>query len=87
MLKIREGEGRVPVGVDKADPSFSNVEKIGGAKTHKLTFDRIANASIAEQFTSAGSSKQDFWDFTIEDATSHNNMQPYITCYMWKRAS
>lgn len=93
------GAGRVPVGVNTSDSSFSTVEKTGGAKTHTLTIDEMpahthkythispfgpsspANNSTSStpydgsQTGSAGGSQP------------HNNLQPYITCYMWKRTA
>lgn len=126
------GAGRVPVGVDMNDTSFSSVEKTGGEKTHVLSpteMPRHEHSGI--QFKGAGVfSRKDptaitptvkytrkkhvanFTTTTIEDVTAyeqgsgevtdtveveygialggnvaHNNLQPYITCFMWKRVS
>lgn len=97
------GSGRVPVGVNTGDSSFSSVERTGGAKTHTLTVREMPSHQhnifdIAVQKREATG-----WNFideavgrwenvlkTTESAgggSSHNNLQPYITCYMWKRTA
>lgn len=103
---ISWGAGRVPVGVDTSDSSFSSVEKTGGEKTHTLT----TNEMPSHEHTTSGS-----WGvevtagykytgtFNVNDnanglltekqnmkvggGAAHNNLQPYITCYMWKRTA
>lgn len=96
------GNGRVPVGVDNSDTDFNTVEKIGGEKTHILTVDELAehrHTTWGVRKYKAGGT--DAWivngeaNHATEEAISavtggnqaHNNMQPYITCYMWKRIS
>lgn len=103
------GAGRVPVGVNTSDSSFSTVEKTGGAKTHTLTVNEIpshthtnnehlvkwgygANASHCKIDVYAGTTENNQVYFLENVATkstggnaAHNNLQPYITCYMWKR--
>ena len=95
------GAGRVPVGVKTSDSSFSTVEKTGGAKTHTLTIDEIPSHShylVATNYYVAEGGLEIAMD---RDSTasgvyntgetgggkSHNNLQPYITCYMWKRTA
>lgn len=93
----RFGKGRTIVSVDESDTDFSESNKIGGAKTHSLTADEngahthtqtlggaITNAEVksgkavvgvanSQQTSSSGQGKP------------HNNMQPYITAYIWVR--
>lgn len=97
---VQWGEGRVPVGVNTSDSDFNTVEKTGGEKTHKLTINEIPSHSHADakpqtiQNTATGSSKYGYLANGAFNATAntggdqaHNNLQPYITCYMWKRTA
>lgn len=94
------GAGKVPVCIDTNDTDFNTVEKTGGEKTHTLTIEEMPrhNHSIkcAENDTGFGnnfltSGKKGTYT-TSENpinntggGQSHNNLQPYITCYMFKR--
>ena len=95
------GKGRVPVGINTEDTDFNTVEKTGGEKEHTLTIDEMPehshtfHANLA--FTNSGSEgaglKQGS-DTRPSDTVSstgggksHNIIQPYITCYMWKRTA
>ena len=99
----RFGNGRVLVGVDEADSDFSTPNKTGGAKTHKLTDAEMAHSHVqTERFSSAYSNGRGH-KYTVDetvasdtiktggvvDVTSqaHNNLQPYITVYMWRRTA
>ena len=99
----RFGNGRVLVGVDENDSDFSTSNKTGGAKTHKLTAAEMEHNHIqTEQFYSAyinGSGHK----FTIGESVAsgtiktsgvaditnqpHNNLQPYVTLYRWRRTA
>lgn len=97
------GAGRVPVGVDASQTEFNTVEETGGEKTHTLTTNEIPSHSHSYldywsvQAGSGGSNKAVSYDTTeggsgIGTATAgggaaHNNLQPYITCYMYKRTA
>ncbi len=97
---IRWGNGRVPIGVDTSDTSFNTVEKTGGEKQHTLTINEMPAHSHTDakprglQNTATGSAQYGFimdgsygsTGFT-GGSQSHNNLQPYITCYMWKRTA
>lgn len=93
------GAGRVPVGVDTTDTDFSSVEKTGGAKTHTLTVEQMPSHShkfsLTNLYFASGDVNiatatngvvSDYKDTSASGGgQSHNNLQPYITCYMWKR--
>lgn len=93
------GSGRVPVGVNSSDTDFATVEKTGGEKTHKLTINEMpshdhkvgglpsretgtewAGASGVSAVRSATTTK-------TGGGAAHNNLPPYITCYMFKRTA
>ena len=99
----RFGNGRVLVGVDEADSVFSTPNKTGGAKTHTLTIAEIPShthgqvvtanntgSAIRRDHDSDGSSSEYPQGVTTQPTgggESHNNLQPYITVYMWRRTA
>ena len=99
----RFGNGRVLVGVDEADSDFNTPNKTGGTKTHKLTAEEMAHNHIqTERFSSAYSNGNGHKYTNGESVASdtiktggvtdvanqaHNNLQPYITVYMWRRTA
>lgn len=97
---IRWGNGRVPVGIDTSDSDFNTVEKTGGEKQHTLTINEMPSHSHEDakprglQNTATGSAQYGYIMNGSYSSTAftggsepHNNLQPYITCYMWKRTA
>ena len=95
------GAGRVPVGVDTSDTAFNTVEETGGEKTHTLTTTempkhrhklngRRGNTTAGDNsfsgVTWSGAATVAYSEYTGGDG-AHNNLQPYITCYMYKRTA
>ena len=92
------GSGRVLVGVNTSDNDFKTVEKTGGAKSNSYTFNHnhqvgasITNTDIApgKGIIAHGS---DYTSLSSIGSTSLNTksistVQPYITCYFWKRTA
>lgn len=96
------GAGKVPVCVNTSETEFNTVEKTGGEKTHQLTINEMPNhGHDTINHVGAGSGPLGAgynWGFNIGDygpvgttwvggGQAHNNLQPYITCYMWKRTA
>ena len=94
------GSGRVPVGVDTNDADFDTAEETGGEKTHTLTTTEMTShnhtskgwAAVTDgsgsYVTLGGSgSSTDYSTNNRGGGGAHNNLQPYITCYMYKRTA
>lgn len=90
------GTGRVPVGVDTSQTEFNAVEKTGGSKylqkhTHNVTIPRqtgnphfLQGVSVTDVYVYMSNGTYQ----TTEAGTGNSgNLQPYITCYMWKRTA
>ena len=94
------GGGRVPVGVHSSG-TFDGLNETGGAETHTLSTSEIpshthdvtwprSNNSGGGGPTSPCTSAGDGGPITQASVATgggaaHNNLQPYITVYMWKR--
>jgi hypothetical protein len=94
------GKGQVPVGVDASDSDFNTVEKTGGEKEHTLTVDEMPSHKhdFGQQFATTSNLSGAYGYYMIAGTQTdvikntggnqpHNNLQPYITCYMWKRTA
>lgn len=96
---VEFSKGRVLVGVDSSQTEFNTVKKVGGAKTHSLTAKengphnhKLHMAQNAGPYASPpfGSGGYEWVDSTnvvslSGEGAPHNNLQPYITVYMWER--
>lgn len=83
------GKGQVPVGVDTSDSDFNTVEKTNGTKTNRIGFLTAGNdfglaqgggyggKTLLNEYQGDGG--YIYKEFSI--------LQPYITCYMWKRTA
>jgi microcystin-dependent protein len=71
------GQGGVLVGVDISDTDFNAASKTVGAKTHTLTVAQISSHTYTVHAYQTGGGS----------GGAHNNLQPYITVYMWKRTA
>lgn len=94
------GKGKVLVCVDPDDSDFSTVKKTGGEKTHTLTINEMPSHNHSVKYASNDTGFGDNY-FTAGKkgsyntssvpinytggGKSHNNLQPYITCYIWIR--
>lgn len=96
------GAGKVMVGLDAGDTSFDTVGETGGEKTHTLTVAEmpshnhnvkgsIAAGNYAEGLAFGNDSTPDFEGNVLVLSTgggeAHNNLQPYIVVYFWKRTA
>lgn len=94
------GIGRTLVGVDPEDEDFAEAELTGGEKTHTLTVEempshrhRIGQTYSGYRLYQDGSAPNGIYTgYATSEPTdyegggqAHNNLQPYITCYMFKR--
>lgn len=90
------GEGKVLVGYDENDSDFS-AGTTGGSKTHTLTIDEMPSHShsmLGGGFDQTlGAEPGDNRDTnlgqtgTTGGGQAHNNLQPYVTVYMWTRTN
>ncbi len=96
------GRGRVPVGVNNSIADFSTIERIGGEIAHTLTTEEmpshthnlIGGAVQGLTAVAEGSFISGVWSSPGQNLitssggnAAHNNLPPYITCYMWKRVA
>ena len=91
------GAGRVLIGLDSADTDFDAAEETGGAKTHTLTtaempshthtFTAFQTTSGSNNRTGGGALSASASSTTASTGGggAHNNVQPYIVVYMFKR--
>lgn len=93
------GTGRVPVGINTSDSDFNTVEKTGGSKylqdhihqfeTTTLTNNDYASGGDIYAVPKGQTNVRIYRNTKSPNVTTGNsgNLQPYITCYMWKRTA
>lgn len=94
------GAGRTLVGVDPSDADFNASNKTGGAKTHTLTRDQMPSHQHAFNMEPVGAAHSSGTARNVISGSAqkgsvtasgggdpHNNMQPYITVYFWRRTA
>ncbi len=93
------GAGRTLVSLNSGDTDFDTVEETGGAKTHTLTIAEMPSHQHTQQLGGnltntnqiAGAPVVGDANSALVSATggggAHNNLQPYIVVYMWKRTA
>jgi hypothetical protein len=94
------GAGKTLVGLNSAESEFDTVGETGGAKTHTLTTAQIPSHThasgwygprgadgSADIFASNQSSDGNVNTGSTGGGSSHNNLQPYIVVYFWKRTA
>lgn len=90
------GAGRVIVGLDSGQTEFDTLDETGGAKTHTLTVPEMpahTHTVPGNNVGGSGNARIDASSSTTVTSSSaggggaHNNLQPYIVAYMWKRTA
>lgn len=97
------GAGRTLVGIDAGQTEFDTVEETGGAKTHTLTVTEmpshthpgssgaITSVQSGNGLVSGSGNPPVVSAGNIAQATgggeAHNNLQPYIVTYFFKRTA
>ncbi len=95
------GAGRVIVGLNASDSDFDTAQETGGAKTHTLSVSEIPSHTHTSSLRGNGEdelqsipSASDNTDPSLTMTTNatggggaHNNLQPYIVAYMWRRTA
>ena len=92
------GAGKVIVGLDSGDTDFDTAEETGGAKTHTLSISEIPSHThtttigVASGGSAPGALENrtptggvNYTSSATGGGGAHNNLQPYIVAYMWKR--
>mgnify|MGYP003124832030 CR=1 FL=1 len=93
--------GKVLVGLDASDTDFDTAEETGGAKTHTLSiaempahthdvlYQEIDDVGVTTHpgGTQPGDPTATIATQSTGGGGAHNNLQPYLVAYMWKRTA
>ena len=95
----RYGKGQVLVGVDEEDEDF-NIGMIGGEKAHSLTAEENGKHSHSYAYANVNNlvkvepsqtygrtASINGQTGTSGEGRPHNNLQPYVAVYMWRRTA
>ena len=94
-------QGRCLVGVNTSDTDFKTPEKTGGEKTHKLTIAEMPSHNHGWGYATTGTKGNNEWSSAGSNKTgiakdiiqatggsqAHNNLQPYLCVYIFKRTA
>ena len=95
------GEGRVLIGIDSSDTDFDTAEETGGSKTHTLSVSELPSHTHTATLMGNGEDEQQDLPAAGDNSNpsrtmttsatggggAHNNVQPYIVVYMWRRTA
>ena len=93
------GAGRVLVGLDASQTEFDTVSEEGGSKTQALSIANLPAHTHSFTYTNRGDAWGEGYAMSAAtggytrttssqgSGTAHNNLQPYIVVYMWKRTA
>lgn len=95
----RFGQGKVLVGFDENDVDFNEVLKTGGEATHTLTVEEMPSHTHSTPVVSGSYTTMDGSGNTwvpiynnnnvgyTGGSQAHNNLQPYVVVYRWRRVA
>ena len=93
------GAGRVLVGLDASQTEFDTVSEEGGSKTQALSIANLPAHTHSFTYANRGDAFGGSYAMSVTtggltrttssqgSGTAHNNLQPYIVVYMWKRTA
>ena len=94
-------QGRCLIGVGTSDQTFT-AGATGGKSTHKLTISEMPAHTHTAKYSSSGNGANTYVIGSAQNNSSasktvttdstggssaHNNLQPYVVVYMWKRTA
>ena len=96
------GPGRCLVCIDISQSEFNSVKKTGGEKKHTLTVNEMPSHSHSLKYSDSDTGfggnyltagKKSAYETSVVSINNtgggqpHNNLQPFITCYVWIRTA